>query len=199
MQQQAALVAAHSAYLSPMATMAAVQMQHMAAINANGLIATPITPSSGRAGLAGTGGAGEPRQGGPGGAQGVAQKPLAPGGGRCRARGAGCALPSALAADWLSASARRLPALSVCLPVCRSLPPGTSTPPAIAATPVPAIPAALGVNGYSPVPAQPTGQPAPDALYPNGVHPYPGGGLCCPPGPGHRPSATVPFQAWGWL
>uniref|UniRef100_G3TTH5 CUGBP Elav-like family member 3 n=1 Tax=Loxodonta africana TaxID=9785 RepID=G3TTH5_LOXAF len=47
MQQQAALVAAHSAYLSPMATMAAVQMQHMAAINANGLIATPITPSSG--------------------------------------------------------------------------------------------------------------------------------------------------------
>lgn len=47
MQQQAALVAAHSAYLSPMAAMAAVQMQHMAAINANGLIATPITPSSG--------------------------------------------------------------------------------------------------------------------------------------------------------
>ncbi|XP_072500963.1 CUGBP Elav-like family member 3 isoform X5 [Notamacropus eugenii] len=46
MQQQAALVAAHSAYLNPMATMAAVQMQHMAAINANGLIATPITPSS---------------------------------------------------------------------------------------------------------------------------------------------------------
>ncbi|XP_040855194.1 CUGBP Elav-like family member 3 isoform X9 [Ochotona curzoniae] len=96
MQQQAALVAAHSAYLSPMATMAAVQMQHMAAINANGLIATPITPSS-----------------------------------------------------------------------------GTSTPPAIAATPVSAIPAALGVNGYSPVPTQPAGQPAPDALYPNGVHPYP--------------------------
>ncbi|KAM7318335.1 hypothetical protein ACRRTK_023072 [Alexandromys fortis] len=96
MQQQAALVAAHSAYLSPMATMAAVQMQHMAAINGNGIIATPITPSS-----------------------------------------------------------------------------GTSTPPAIAATPVSAIPAALGVNGYSPVPTQPAGQPAPDALYPNGVHPYP--------------------------
>ena len=49
MQQQAALVAAHSAYLSPVATMAAVQMQHMAAVNANGLIATPITPSSGKA------------------------------------------------------------------------------------------------------------------------------------------------------
>lgn len=58
--------------------------------------------------------------------------------------------------------------------------PGTSTPPAIAATPVSAIPAALGVSGYSPVPTQPTGQPAPDALYPNGVHPYPGGVLCCP-------------------
>lgn len=57
MQQQAALVAAHSAYLSPMATMAAVQMQHMAAINANGLIATPITPSSGK-GRAGQGAGG---------------------------------------------------------------------------------------------------------------------------------------------
>ncbi|KAJ1064628.1 hypothetical protein K5549_017368 [Capra hircus] len=59
-------------------------------------------------------------------------------------------------------------------PVCAAFSsPGTSTPPAIAATPVSAIPAALGVNGYSPVPTQPTGQPAPDALYPNGVHPYP--------------------------
>ncbi|XP_034953873.1 CUGBP Elav-like family member 3 isoform X18 [Zootoca vivipara] len=44
MQQQAALVATHSAYLNPMATMAAVQMQQMATINPNGLIATPITP-----------------------------------------------------------------------------------------------------------------------------------------------------------
>lgn len=74
--------------------------------------------------------------------------------------------------------------LSVCvsaslLCLCRSLP-GTSTPPAIAATPVSAIPAALGVNGYSPVPTQPAGQPAPDALYPNGVHPYPGGAPCLP-------------------
>lgn len=85
---------------------------------------------------------------------------------------------------------------------------GTSTPPAIAATPVSAIPAALGVNGYSPVPTQPTGQPAPDALYPNGVHPYPGGGLCLPPSlPGHYQShgshgrqtavAHVPLQASG--
>ena len=47
MQQQAALVAAHSAYLSPMATMA-VQMQHMGTVNPNGLIATPLPPSSGR-------------------------------------------------------------------------------------------------------------------------------------------------------
>ncbi|XP_035426612.1 CUGBP Elav-like family member 3 isoform X38 [Cygnus atratus] len=45
MQQQAALVAAHSAYLSPMATMA-VQMQHMGTVTPNGLIATPLPPSS---------------------------------------------------------------------------------------------------------------------------------------------------------
>ncbi|XP_035285473.1 CUGBP Elav-like family member 3 isoform X2 [Anguilla anguilla] len=47
--QQQALVA-QSAYLSPVATVAAVQLQQMAAINANGIIATPITsiaPSSG--------------------------------------------------------------------------------------------------------------------------------------------------------
>ncbi|XP_054832091.1 CUGBP Elav-like family member 3 isoform X20 [Eublepharis macularius] len=99
MQQQAALVAAHSAYLNPMATMAAVQMQQMATINPNGLIATPITPIT----------------------------------------------PSS----------------------------GTSTPPAIAATPVSAIPATLSVNGYSPVPTQSTGQPASEAIYTNGVHPYP--------------------------
>ncbi|KAK7799867.1 hypothetical protein U0070_016286, partial [Myodes glareolus] len=120
MQQQAALVAAHSAYLSPMATMAAVQMQHMAAINANGLIATPITPSS-----------------------------------------------------------------------------GTSTPPAIAATPVSAIPAALGVNGYSPVPTQPAGQPAPDALYPNGVHPYPAQSPAAPVDPLQQAYAGMQhYTAW---
>ncbi|XP_049661914.1 CUGBP Elav-like family member 3 isoform X2 [Accipiter gentilis] len=95
MQQQAALVAAHSAYLSPMATMA-VQMQHMGTVNPNGLIATPLPPSS-----------------------------------------------------------------------------GTSTPPAMAATPVPAIAAPLSVNGYSPVPAQPAGPPAPEAVYASGVPPFP--------------------------
>lgn len=186
MQQQAALVAAHSAYLSPMATMAAVQMQHMAAINANGLIATPITPSSGKA-RAGLGWrewarSGELRHGGTGGGAGHGSEAMGSGAG-CRAQSGGCALPCALAADWFSASACRL-LRSVSVALSR---PGTSTPPAIAATPVSAIPAALGVNGYSPVPTQPAGQPAPDALYPNGVHPYPGGGLCCPPMPSHRP------------
>uniref|UniRef100_W5MHL1 Cugbp, Elav-like family member 3a n=1 Tax=Lepisosteus oculatus TaxID=7918 RepID=W5MHL1_LEPOC len=96
--QQQALVA-QTAYLSPMATVAAVQMQQMAALNANGLIATPITPTSG------------PRA-------------------------------------------------------------GTSTPPTIAATPVPALPAPIGVNGYSPVPAQANGQAASEAIYTNGVHAY---------------------------
>ncbi|XP_065509735.1 CUGBP Elav-like family member 3 isoform X13 [Caloenas nicobarica] len=106
MQQQAALVAAHSAYLSPMATMA-VQMQHMGTVNPNGLIATPLPPSS-----------------------------------------------------------------------------GTSTPPAMAATPVPAMAAPLGVNGYSPVPAQPAGPPAPpDALYAGGVPPFPAQSPAAPPDP----------------
>uniref|UniRef100_A0A6Q2Y1Q2 RRM domain-containing protein n=1 Tax=Esox lucius TaxID=8010 RepID=A0A6Q2Y1Q2_ESOLU len=43
--QQQALVA-QSAYLSPVATVASLQMQQMAALNANGIIATPITASS---------------------------------------------------------------------------------------------------------------------------------------------------------
>ncbi|CAI9565060.1 unnamed protein product [Staurois parvus] len=95
-QQQAALVAAHSAYLNPMATMAAVQMQQMATINPNGIIATPITPIT-----------------------------------------------------------------------------RTSTPPTLAATPVSAIPATLGVNGYSAVPTQSSVQPSSEAIYTNGLHPYP--------------------------
>uniref|UniRef100_A0A8C2ZZC8 Cugbp, Elav-like family member 3a n=1 Tax=Cyclopterus lumpus TaxID=8103 RepID=A0A8C2ZZC8_CYCLU len=48
MQQQA--LVAQSAYLSPVATVAAVQMQQLAALNHSGIIATPIasiTPSSG--------------------------------------------------------------------------------------------------------------------------------------------------------
>lgn len=98
----------------------------MAAINANGLIATPITPSSGRAGLAGTGGAGEPRQGGPGGAQGVARKPPAPGAGGAGLgeRGAPCPLPS-----LLTGSLRVGFLLCVCLSVCLSLSPARNQHP----------------------------------------------------------------------
>ncbi|KFV64406.1 CUGBP Elav-like family member 3, partial [Dryobates pubescens] len=110
MQQQAALVAAHSAYLSPMATMA-VQMQHMGTVNPNGLIATPLPPSS-----------------------------------------------------------------------------GTSTPPAMAATPVPTMAAPLSVNGYSPVPAQAAVPPAPDTVYAGGVPPV-------PPFPAQSPAAPAdPLQ-----
>lgn len=51
MQQQA--LVAQSAYLSPVATVAAVQMQQLAALNPSSIIATPIasiTPSSGKGG-----------------------------------------------------------------------------------------------------------------------------------------------------
>lgn len=51
---------------------------------------------------------------------------------------------------------------------------GTNTPPTIAATPVPALPPPIGVNGYSSVPAPTNGQQATEALYTNGVHPYQG-------------------------
>uniref|UniRef100_A0A8C6SKQ6 Cugbp, Elav-like family member 3a n=1 Tax=Neogobius melanostomus TaxID=47308 RepID=A0A8C6SKQ6_9GOBI len=96
MQQQA--LVAQSAYLSPVATVAAVQMQQLAALNPSSIITTPIasiTPSS-----------------------------------------------------------------------------GTSTPPSIAATPVPALPPPIAVNSYSSVPAPPNGQSATEALYTNGVHAY---------------------------
>lgn len=49
---------------------------------------------------------------------------------------------------------------------------GTNTPPTIAATPVPALPPPIGVNGYSSVPAPTNGQQATETLYTNGVHPY---------------------------
>uniref|UniRef100_A0A4W4EMZ9 RRM domain-containing protein n=1 Tax=Electrophorus electricus TaxID=8005 RepID=A0A4W4EMZ9_ELEEL len=95
--QQQALVA-QSAYLSPVATVAAVQMQQLAALNPSSIIATPITSIT----------------------------------------------PSS----------------------------GTSTPPAIAATPVPALPPPIALNSYPPVPAPPSGQSASETLYTNGVHPY---------------------------
>lgn len=102
------------------------------------------------------------------------------------------------------------------------VPAGTSTPPAMAATPVPAIAAPLSVNGYSPVPAQPAGPPAPEAVYASGVPPFPGacrplpapplppappnGPLCpqprAPPPPGTPCSKPTPAcsttQVWPW-
>lgn len=50
---------------------------------------------------------------------------------------------------------------------------GASTPPAIAATPVPTLPP-IAVNSYSAVPAPPSGQSASETLYTNGVHQYQG-------------------------
>ncbi|XP_052433443.1 CUGBP Elav-like family member 3 [Carassius gibelio] len=83
--------AASASYLSPVSTVAALQMQQMAALNGNGI----ITPS----------------------------------------------------------------------------PPRTNTPPTIAATPISALPPPIGVNGYSPIPANTNGLPASE-IYTNGVHPY---------------------------
>uniref|UniRef100_A0A4W4HPE2 RRM domain-containing protein n=1 Tax=Electrophorus electricus TaxID=8005 RepID=A0A4W4HPE2_ELEEL len=100
-QQQTLM--AQTAYLSPVATVAAVQMQQMAALNTNGIIATPITPIT----------------------------------------------PSS----------------------------GTNTPPTIAVTPGPGLPPAIGVNGYSPVPAPANGQAASETIYTNGIHPYQAGAL----------------------
>lgn len=48
---------------------------------------------------------------------------------------------------------------------------GTSTPPSMAATPVPALPPPIS---YASVPAPPNGQSATEALYTNGVHAYQG-------------------------
>uniref|UniRef100_A0A8C7F325 Cugbp, Elav-like family member 3a n=1 Tax=Oncorhynchus kisutch TaxID=8019 RepID=A0A8C7F325_ONCKI len=48
---------------------------------------------------------------------------------------------------------------------------GTSTPPTMAATPVPALPPPLS---YPPVPAPPNGQSVSETLYTNGVHSYQG-------------------------
>lgn len=115
--QQQALVA-QSAYLSPVATVTAVQMQQMAALNANGIIATPITPIT------------------------------------SSSESSSSQSQYILHCDWSSRSA------------------GTNTPPTIAATPVPALPPPLGVNGYSPVSAQTNGQAGSETLYTNGVHPY---------------------------
>ncbi|XP_067353862.1 CUGBP Elav-like family member 3 isoform X5 [Channa argus] len=113
MQQQA--LVAQSAYLSPVATVAAVQMQQLAALNPSSIIATPIasiTPSS---------------------------------------------------ADFLTVLAEPDKYYKIF---------GTSSPPSIAATPVPALPPPIAVNSYPSVPAPPNGQSATEALYTNGVHAY---------------------------
>uniref|UniRef100_A0A670ZK49 CUGBP Elav-like family member 4 n=1 Tax=Pseudonaja textilis TaxID=8673 RepID=A0A670ZK49_PSETE len=87
---------AQGGYLNPMAAFAAAQMQQMAALNMNGLAATPMTPTS-----------------------------------------------------------------------------GGSTPPGITAPAVPSIPSPIGVNGFTGLPPQANGQPAAEAVFANGIHPYP--------------------------
>ncbi|XP_023815399.1 CUGBP Elav-like family member 3 isoform X1 [Oryzias latipes] len=131
MQQQA--LVAQSAYLSPVATVAAVQMQQLAALNPNSIIATPIasiTPSSGN--------------------------------GAC-----GCLAPAQLPFDFCLKYEDRLRRFQEV-----DISNGTSTPPSIAATPVPALPPPIAVNSYPSVPAPPSGQSATEALYTNGVHAY---------------------------
>ncbi|XP_053150684.1 CUGBP Elav-like family member 4 isoform X3 [Hemicordylus capensis] len=109
MQQQAAIMAsvAQGGYLNPMAAFAAAQMQQMAALNMNGLAATPMTPTS-----------------------------------------------------------------------------GGSTPPGITAPAVPSIPSPIGVNGFTGLPPQANGQPAAEAVFANGIHPY----------PAQSPTAADPLQ-----
>ncbi|XP_060092222.1 CUGBP Elav-like family member 4 isoform X14 [Heteronotia binoei] len=109
MQQQAAIMAsvAQGGYLNPMAAFAAAQMQQMAALNMNGLAATPMTPTS-----------------------------------------------------------------------------GGSTPPGITASAVPSIPSPIGVNGFTGLPPQANGQPAAEAVFANGIHPY----------PAQSPTAADPLQ-----
>ncbi|XP_044287377.1 CUGBP Elav-like family member 4 isoform X32 [Varanus komodoensis] len=107
--QQAAIMAsvAQGGYLNPMAAFAAAQMQQMAALNMNGLAATPMTPTS-----------------------------------------------------------------------------GGSTPPGITAPAVPSIPSPIGVNGFTGLPPQANGQPAAEAVFANGIHPY----------PAQSPTAADPLQ-----
>ncbi|XP_078076924.1 CUGBP Elav-like family member 4 isoform X3 [Mustelus asterias] len=117
MQQQATIMAsvAQGGYLNPMAAFAAAQMQQMAALNMNGLAATPMTPTSG---------------------------------------------------DFH-----------------RTLACG-STPPGITAPAVPSIPSPIGVNGFTGLPPQANGQPTAEAVFANGIHPY----------PAQSPTAADPLQ-----
>uniref|UniRef100_A0A8B9ZIC4 Uncharacterized protein n=1 Tax=Anas platyrhynchos TaxID=8839 RepID=A0A8B9ZIC4_ANAPL len=50
---------------------------------------------------------------------------------------------------------------------------GGSTPPGITAPTVPSIPSPIGVNGFNGLPPQANGQPTAEAVFANGIHPYP--------------------------
>uniref|UniRef100_A0A8B9XR79 Uncharacterized protein n=1 Tax=Bos mutus grunniens TaxID=30521 RepID=A0A8B9XR79_BOSMU len=59
-----------------------------------------------------------------------------------------------------------------------------STPPGITAPAVPSIPSPIGVNGFTGLPPQANGQPAAEAVFANGIHPY----------PAQSPTAADPLQ-----
>ncbi|KAG2466681.1 CELF4 protein, partial [Polypterus senegalus] len=61
---------------------------------------------------------------------------------------------------------------------------GGSTPPGITAPAVPSIPSPIGVNGFSGIPPQGNGQPTAEAVFANGIHPY----------PAQSPTAADPLQ-----
>ncbi|XP_063814158.1 CUGBP Elav-like family member 4 isoform X2 [Pseudophryne corroboree] len=61
---------------------------------------------------------------------------------------------------------------------------GGSTPPGITAPAVPNIPSPLGVNGFTGLPPQANGQPTAEAVFANGIHPY----------PAQSPTAADPLQ-----
>ncbi|XP_067848037.1 CUGBP Elav-like family member 4 isoform X4 [Heptranchias perlo] len=61
---------------------------------------------------------------------------------------------------------------------------GGSTPPGITAPAVPSIPSPIGVNGFTGLPPQANGQPTAEAVFANGIHPY----------PAQSPTAADPLQ-----
>lgn len=73
--------------------------------------------------------------------------------------------------------------------LCSSPLAGGSTPPGITAPAVPSIPSPIGVNGFTGLPPQANGQPAAEAVFANGIHPYPGKPDHC-----HAHSLLHPYQ-----
>ncbi|XP_075441253.1 CUGBP Elav-like family member 4 isoform X13 [Ascaphus truei] len=61
---------------------------------------------------------------------------------------------------------------------------GGSTPPGITAPAVPSIQSPIGVNGFTGLPPQANGQPSAEAVFANGIHPY----------PAQSPTAADPLQ-----